>query len=446
MKKELYDKYKNVIDEKFKQDLLDVCVQVYGEKRRAQFEANMSKIDIHSKFTIEELKKFLEEQGLADELNDPLFEEAFQEYETRKKEVEQEGKEKRIQLQRQVLEEIKSELSPEEALELEKEMQDYEFNGSFNLLDFAWQRTFEGQKNDVLESIADRYKLEDMYSAKKYENELPDIAKRYHSEGNKIDLETRRNVGVIGSSYENMMEELTDVDAQEVDELDLPLEMSIPGAFVTSLKDRESNDKYRDHIFLSLKSDKAQTLGKLAHEILHTLERTEKTNENTGKKEFRTGFNEYSIENENVNFESECMHQVILNSRIYPALRNLGYDIYNTSDYDISNFDTNYKFFDRYESAILDARCEGMEGLYDIVGKENFIELANLQGRRNAKLDPEATKVFENMKEYERQNLAVRIGKFTLPMQEDILGKKQAEAELSGLQKNEKDIGVDNEY
>jgi len=66
--------------------------------------------------------------------------------------------------------------------------------------------------------------------------------------------------------------------------------------------------------------------------------------------------------------------------------------------------------------------------------------------RRNAKLDPEATKVFENMKEYERQNLAVRIGKFTLPMQEDILGKKQAEAELSGLQKNEKDIGVDNEY
>lgn len=120
MKKELYDKYKNVIDEKFKQDLLDVCVQVYGEKRRAQFEANMSKIDIHSKFTLEELKKFLEEQGLADELNDPLFEEAFQEYETRKKEVEQEGKEKRIQLQRQVLEEIKSELSPEEALELEK--------------------------------------------------------------------------------------------------------------------------------------------------------------------------------------------------------------------------------------------------------------------------------------------------------------------------------------
>ena len=38
MKKELYDKYKNVIDEKFKRDLLEVCVQTYGEKHRQQFE------------------------------------------------------------------------------------------------------------------------------------------------------------------------------------------------------------------------------------------------------------------------------------------------------------------------------------------------------------------------------------------------------------------------
>ena len=50
MKKELYDKYKNVIDEKFKRDLLEVCVQTYGEKHRQQFEENMSGIAIHSKF------------------------------------------------------------------------------------------------------------------------------------------------------------------------------------------------------------------------------------------------------------------------------------------------------------------------------------------------------------------------------------------------------------
>lgn len=447
MKKELYDRYKHVIDEKFKRDLLEVCVQTYGEKRRAQFEENMSRVVIHSKFTIEELAEYLKEQGLEDEINDSLFKEAFEDYQSQKEELEQEGKEKRIKLQREILEEIKPELSPEEASELEKEMQDYEFKGKFDTLDFMWQKTFEGRKLDVLESIVNRYKLEDKYSRLLDENELSDFAKRYHSDGNKIDMETRRNIGVIGSSYENMLEELTDVDSQELEELDLPLEMSIPGAFVTSLIDGKDKTKYKDHIFLSLKADDAGKLGCLAHEILHTLEKTGKYNEKTEKMEFRTGFNEYGIENENVHFESECMHTVILNQRIYPGLRDLGYEIYDkSSDYNISNFNTNYSFFESYEQAILDARCEGMEGLYDIVGRENFMELARLQGRRDADLESEAAKVFENMQDYERSNLAVRIGKFTLPIQENVLGKKQAEAELTGLQKDEKSIGVGNEY
>lgn len=153
------------------------------------------------------------------------------------------------------------------------------------------------------------------------------------------------------------------------------------------------------------------------------------------------------MEDRDVTAESECMHTVILNERIYPGLRNLGYNIYdNSSDYNYYNLNTNYSFFEKYEQAILDARCEGMEGLYDIVGKENFLELARLQGRRDTSLESEAANVFERMKDFEKQNLAVRIGKFTLPMQEDILGKQMAATELIGLQRNEKDIGVDNEH
>ena len=76
--------------------------------------------------------------------------------------------------------------------------------------------------------------------------------------------------------------------------------------------------------------------------------------------------------------------------------------------------------------------------MYDIVGKENFMELARLQGKRNPDLDSEAANVFENMKDFERQNLAVRIGKFTLPIQENVLEKQQAEVELRDLQRDEK--------
>ena len=95
MKKELYDKYKNVIDEKFKRDLLEVCVQTYGEKHRQQFEENMNGIAIHSKFTLEEVKDYLKEQGLEDELADSLFKEAFDEYETQKEKLNKKVKEKR---------------------------------------------------------------------------------------------------------------------------------------------------------------------------------------------------------------------------------------------------------------------------------------------------------------------------------------------------------------
>ena len=37
------------------------------------------------------------------------------------------------------------------------------------------------------------------------------LSKAYYSEGKSIDSETKRKIGVIGSSYENMIEELSDV-------------------------------------------------------------------------------------------------------------------------------------------------------------------------------------------------------------------------------------------
>lgn len=67
MKKESQDKHENVIDAKFKRDLMEVCVKTYEEKRRWQFEENISQIDMCSKFTIEKLEDYLKEEVLEED-------------------------------------------------------------------------------------------------------------------------------------------------------------------------------------------------------------------------------------------------------------------------------------------------------------------------------------------------------------------------------------------
>lgn len=441
MKKELYDEYKMTLGEKFKSDFLEVCVQTYGEKHRSQFEENMKRIVLHSKITVDQLKEIMKEKGLNEESSDSLLQEAISEHESGKKEIEQNAVKKKIGLQLGVLEEIKKELSPEDALELEKELQQIELDGSFDLLKMGFLQVFEDKKLDMLQNIVNKYKLDAMLCDKD-KTGVPSYVDEYHERAKAVEKEKNADTSMLGSSYDNLLEELSDVDEKDLQDLDLPQEMGIKGSFVAVLKDKEDPTQGREHIFLETSNDKGKNLGKLAHEMLHAMERKTRYNNETGELETRTGFKDYNQEDRALTLESECIHSIILSSRIYPKLRELGYDIDDSNDYEMLSLGANVPFYNRYEQAILDARCDGMEGLYDIVGKENFANLVDIQDRRSPTSEQEANVVLANMQEHERENLGTRIGKFTLPMQENVLDKQQAQSELAGLQKEEMNVGV----
>ena len=79
MDKRLYEKYKVKIDDKLKQDMINVCCKVYGEQYRSKFEENLSRVSVHARFTIEELENFLRNNPDIEE-DISLEEEAIREY------------------------------------------------------------------------------------------------------------------------------------------------------------------------------------------------------------------------------------------------------------------------------------------------------------------------------------------------------------------------------
>lgn len=62
MNQVLYDKYKVVLGEQLKKDILEAALAVYGEKRREQFEQNMAKIEVHTKITWYAFKEIVHRQ------------------------------------------------------------------------------------------------------------------------------------------------------------------------------------------------------------------------------------------------------------------------------------------------------------------------------------------------------------------------------------------------
>lgn len=186
--------------------------------------------------------------------------------------------------------------------------------------------------------------------------------------------------------------------------------MGIVGSFVVSLQNKEGNNNYKDHVFLSL-YDKKKALGVLTHEMLHSMEKTRRINPETGEYEEKTGFKEYGDSSDRT-LESECIHSIILHKRIYPELRKLGYDIYDKNDYDLMTLESNNEFFDKYEQEILEARCGNEQALYNVVGKENFDKLVQLQNEvednimspeKMEEINQKAKQVLHDMEEYQKR-------------------------------------------
>ena len=414
MDKRLYEKYKVQIDDKLKQDMINVCCKVYGEQYRSKFEENLSRVSVHARFTIEELENFLRNNPDIEE-DISLEEEAIREYKEDKARIEKENDEKKIGLQLEVLDKIKDELAPEDRKKLEEELQTLGLQENsrkfdmFSAIDLEMKELFDGVDLTTLKRIVDDYGLNSMTNNKK-ENRKP-FVREYEENVNALEIKGRKELTVKHSSYENMQEELAEVD---LDDLDLTEEVMIPGSFVTTLLRKDDGKKPEDHVFLNLAS-KEKRLGKLVHEMLHSMEKTRRINPNTGEYEEKTGFREYDSEQENdideddLTLESECMHDIILHTRIYPELRKLGYEVDDENDYGLYNLSANNKFFTRFEQEILDARCGNSEPLYAAVGKENFKRLIQLQGQikgllgdkeKRVLIEREAKSVVEAMEEH----------------------------------------------
>lgn len=417
MDKRLYEKYKVQIDDKLKQDMIDIGCKVYGEQYRNKFEENLSRISVHARFTIEELENFLKNNpDIGEDIS--LEEEAIREYKEDRARIEKETDEEKIGLQLEVLDKIKDELTPEDRKKLEEELQTLGLQDNsekfdmFSTIDLKMKELFDGVDLTTLKRVVDDYGLNSTDNNKK-DNRKP-FVQEYEEKVNALELKGRKELTVKHSSYENMQKELTEVD---LDDLELTEEVMIPGSFVTTLLRQDEGKKPEDHIFLNLEN-REKSLGKLVHEMLHSMEKTRRINPKTGEYEEKTGFREYDSEHESsvneddLTLESECMHDIILHKRIYPELRKLGYKVDDENDYSLYNLSANHEFFTRFEQEILDARCGNSGPLYAAVGKENFERLIQLQGKvkgvlgdaeERLKIERKAKSVVENMEEHARE-------------------------------------------
>lgn len=231
------------------------------------------------------------------------------------------------------------------------------------------------------------------------------------------------------TNYDEILEEFSDVD---LGDLSIIEELQTQSAGHILLRNKNTG-KMESHIFISEYKTESERLGKLTHEILHGLEHTEK--EIDGQTQVRTGFIEFNDERKNV-MTSECIHNIILQNRIFPALQKLNYDIKDTSEYGLFTKVGLYQFFDKYENQILRSRCqEDLHELYDVVGKDNFDKLVEAQNSEEYSLQND---IVSSMEEYSVSKIAERIGKYTLSMQKNISGKNSISSELRNLLEQER--------
>ena len=109
----------------------------------------------------------------------------------------------------------------------------------------------------------------------------------------------------------------------------------------------------------------------------------------------------------------------------------MGYTIGDVTDYRVKINDGLQTFYETFETQILHSRCqEDLHELYDVVGKENFKSL--VESQNNGEYENQLG-IVADMEEYSRAHIPERIGKFTLPAQEQVTAKIAISQELTYL-------------
>lgn len=192
-------------------------------------------------------------------------------------------------------------------------------------------------------------------------------------------------------------------------------------------------------IFINMNSRKedANLRGTIAHEVLHALEFITQRDKEGLK--VKTGHYDWEETGKNV-LTAECLHVAVLFKKIYPELREKGYEITDSCDYMFYMGEGFLKFFNTYFQQICRTACQpDLHELTDVIGTDNwekFVELQNDKGGGifgHTKQENEQSVLVDSMKEYSRNSLAQRIGKATLNKQLDIKGKKKVEGKLEEL-------------
>ena len=234
------------------------------------------------------------------------------------------------------------------------------------------------------------------------------------------------------SSYQIVCEELEGYEGIEPSEI--LKEMRFGGGFCIPLNKKGDFHQISSHIFMV---DRHQDLVVIAHEMLHILETEIVFNEEEKTYDNPTGFSG-KIEGVDTTLLSEHIHTLVLNNRIFPYMKEQGYDLFDNSDYSLFALPTNVEFFFAFERAILEARCGDINSLLNVVGRENFVRYAELQSQSNRRKpskgeSEEARRLLGAMKEYSREHLGERIGKATLKEQEMVTQKESVSQELHEL-------------
>ena len=218
-------------------------------------------------------------------------------------------------------------------------------------------------------------------------------------------------------------------------------------SYVTCCVDKDTDEIcYPIFIDMSRKMNDDELIGKIAHEVLHALEFIAERDENGLRaKTGHYGFNETG---KNV-LTAECLHVGILFAKIYPMLREKGYEITDSNDYLLTMGEGFFKFFGTYFQQICRTALQpDLHELTDVIGVDNwsqFVELQNNKAKNgliglHTKEEQQQLALVAKMQEYSRNSLAERIGKVTLTYQLDIEGKKKVTEQLDQLT-NVNDLG-----
>ena len=221
-------------------------------------------------------------------------------------------------------------------------------------------------------------------------------------------------------------------------------------SYTTCCVDKDTDEVcYPIFIEMSRKRNDDELRGTIAHEVLHALEFIAERDENGLRaKTGHYGFNETG---KNV-LTAECLHVGILFAKIYPMLREKGYEITDSNDYLFTMGEGFFKFFGTYFQQICRTALQpDLHELTDVIGVDNwnqFVELQNNKTKKgliglHAKEEKEQIVIVGKMQEYSRNSLAERIGKATLTNQLDIEGKNKVKGQLDQLTYDKEDSKIE---